>query len=126
MLEIHPTSCNSWKNSSKVFVCWKTEIFYFLFKGQKTSVNAGSQSSKGILATKFAKTTHFFFNVNSYRFGLSSSIFDTFKVWILTCLFVSINFELLLKWSLKEQLKNHFYYLLKVLLLSLISKYSIL
>ena len=59
MLELHLKSCH----------------FIFGNDHQKTSMNSGSQSPKGILATNFAKTTHFaFFIVNYFRFLNGNSL----------------------------------------------------
>ena len=67
-----------------------------------------------------------FFNEHSFRFGKSLRFYQVrflIRSSLNTYLPVCFNkFEVLLKWSLKEQLKDHFKHILKVLLLSLISK----
>ena len=98
----------------RVFFCLKIENFYLLSKGQKTSMKSGSQSSKDILATNFAKHTHFrFFNINYSCFLNGKSLRFNYDWWFLirssieelTCVFVLINSEVLLKWALIEQVK---------------------
>ena len=111
MLEIRLTSCHFWKWSTNVFVCWRIKKFYFLFKGQTTSMNSGSQSPKGILENYalwifLSSIISDFYMENHLDLIILSSIFYTFNNRTQTCLFVLINFEVLCKCSLKEHLRH--------------------